>query len=76
MKITIYKQEEGKKFLIQFDDQTPSGQGHGFAMTLDVEEMRELGKLISQELKDPDKSNFKEEVVWNPRAKRHEKVRK
>ena len=46
MKITIYRQEEGRKFLIQFDEQTPSGQGHGFAMTLDVEDMRTLTNMM------------------------------
>lgn len=74
MKITIYRQEEGKKFLIKFDDQTPSGQGHGFAMTLDVEDMRTLTNMMVEELADLDKSNFKEEVIWNPRSKRHERV--
>lgn len=71
MKITIYKQEEGKKFLIQFDEQTPSGQGHGFAMTLDVEDVRTLNEMITNELEKLDAPE--EEMVWNPRSQRHEK---
>ena len=76
MKITIYRQEEGKKFLIQFDEQTPSGQGHGFAMTLDVEDMRTLTDMMVEELADLDNSESKTEVVWNPRSQRHETVKK
>lgn len=76
MKITIYRQQEGRKFLIQFDEQTPSGQGHGFAMTLDVEDMRTLTNMMVEELADLDKSESKTEVVWNPRSQRHETVKK
>ena len=72
MKITIYKHEEGRKFLIKFDEQTPSGQGHGFAMTLDVEDVRTLNEMITNELEKLDAPE--EEVVWNPRSHRHEKV--
>ena len=72
MKISIYKKEEGKKFLIKFDEQTPSGQGHGFAMTLDVEDVRTLTNMMVEELAELDKPE--EEIVWNPRSQRHEKV--
>jgi len=73
MKISIFRKEEGKKFLIQFDEQTPSGQGEGFAMTLDVEDVITLNEMISEELK---KTEEKTEVVWNPRSQRHETVKK
>ena len=73
MKISIFRKEEGKKFLIQFDEQTPSGQGEGFAMTLDVEDVITLNEMISEELK---KTEEKTEVVWNPRSQRHETIKK
>lgn len=76
MKITIYRQEEGRKFLINFDEQTPSGQGHGFAMTLDVEDVKTLNEKLSAELEDLQNSGFREEIVWNPRSQRHEKIKK
>lgn len=76
MKITIYKQEEGKKFMISFSDVTSNGQEFGGSVTLDVEDFKTLGEKINTELEDLQKSNFKEERIWNPRSKRHETVRK
>jgi hypothetical protein len=76
MKITIYKQEEGEKYMISFDDVTSNGQGFGGSVTLDVEDFKTLGEKINTELEDLQKSNFKEEVIWNPRSKRHEYIKK
>ena len=76
MKINIYKQEEGKKFLITFDDVTSNGQGFGSSISLDVEDFKVLGEKINAELEDLQKSDFSEEIVWNPRSQRHETVMK
>ena len=76
MKITIYKQKEGEKFLISFSDVTRSGQGFGGSFTLDVEDFKTLGEKINAELEDLDKSEPKEEVIWNPRSQRHEIIKK
>lgn len=71
--INIFKQvDNGLKYQINFDDKTGSGQSFGFSITLSVEDMRLLGKLISEELEDLGKPE--EEVVWNPRSQRHERV--
>ena len=75
MNITVFRQEEGKRFLIKFED----GSGNrdcGFGLTLDVEDVRTLNEKLSAELEDLDKSGFREEIVWNPRSQRHEKVRR
>ena len=76
MEINIYRQEEGKKFMISFSDVTSNGQEFGGSVTLDVEDFKTLGEKINTELEDLQKSNFKEEVIWNPRSKRHEIVKK
>lgn len=76
MKITIYKQEEGEKYMISFDDVTSNGQGFGGSITLDVEDFKTLGEKINAELEDLQKSEPKTEVVWNPRSQRHETVKK
>ena len=76
MKINIYKQEEGERYMISFSDVTSNGQGFGGSITLDVEDFKTLGEKINAELEDLQKSNFKEEVVWNPRSQRHEIIRK
>ena len=76
MKITIYKQEEGRKYMISFDDVTRSGQGFGGSITLDVEDFKTLGEKINTELENIQKSEHKTEVVWNPRSQRHEIVKK
>jgi hypothetical protein len=76
MKITIYKQEEGEKYMISFDDVTSNGQGFGGSVTLDVEDFKTLGEKINTELEDLQKSESKTEVVWNPRSQRHETIKK
>lgn len=76
MKISIYKQEEGEKYMISFDDVTSNGQGFGGSITLDVEDFKVLGEKINAELEDLQKSDSKTEVVWNPRSHRHEIVKK
>lgn len=76
MKISIYKQEEGEKYMISFDDVTSNGQGFGGSITLDVEDFKTLGEKINAELEDLQKSEPKTEVVWNPRSQRHETVKK
>jgi hypothetical protein len=75
MNITIFTQEDGHKFQIIFVDD--KNQNYGFGITLNVEDVRNLNEKLTAELNELDsKSNFREEVVWNPRSKRHEKVRK
>lgn len=75
MNITIFTQEDGHKFQIIFVDD--KNQDYGFGITLNVEDVRNLNEKLSAELNDLDsKSNFKEEVIWNPRSKRHERVTK
>lgn len=76
MKISIYKQEEGEKYMISFDDVTSNGQGFGSSISLDVEDFKVLGEKINAELEDLQKSDSKTEVVWNPRSQRHEIVKK
>ena len=76
MKISIYKQEEGEKYMISFDDVTSNGQEFGGSVTLDVEDFKTLGEKINAELEDLQKSESKTEVVWNPRSQRHETVKK
>lgn len=73
MNITIFTQEDGHKFQIIFVDD--KNQDYGFGITLNVEDVRNLNEKLSAELNDLDsKSNFKEELIWNPRSKRHERV--
>ena len=75
MNITIFTQEDGHKFQLIFVDD--KNQDYGFGITLNVEDVRTLNEKLSAELNDLDsKSNFKEEVIWNPRSKRHERVTK
>jgi hypothetical protein len=76
MKINIYRQEEGRKYMISFDDVTSNGQGFGGSVTLDVEDFKTLGEKINAELEDLQKSEHKEERVWNPRSQRHEIIKK
>lgn len=76
MKINIYRQEEGGKYMISFDDVTSNGQGFGGSVTLDVEDFKTLGEKINMELEDLQKSEHKEERVWNPRSQRHEIIKK
>ena len=76
MKISIYRQEEGRKYMISFDDVTSNGQGFGGSVTLDVEDFKTLGEKINAELENLQKSEPKEEVVWNPRSQRHEIIKK
>lgn len=76
MKINVYRKEEGKRFYITFDDVTSNGQGFGSSISLDVEDFKTLGEKINAELEDLQKSNVKEERVWNPRSQRHEIVKK
>ena len=76
MEINIYKQEEGKKFMISFSDVTSNGQEFGGSVTLDVEDFKTLGEKINTELENIQKSEHKTEVVWNPRSQRHEIVKK
>jgi hypothetical protein len=76
MKINVYKKEEGKKFYITFNDVTSNGQGFGSSLYLDVEDFKTLGEKINAELEDLQKSDIKEERVWNPRSQRHEIVKK
>lgn len=76
MKINIYRQEEGKKFYITFSDINSNGQEFGSSITLDAEDFKTLGEKINAELEDLQKSNFKEERVWNPRSQRHEYIKK
>ncbi|MEE3358168.1 MAG: hypothetical protein VZR31_08790 [Lachnospiraceae bacterium] len=76
MKINIYRQEEGRKYMISFDDVTSNGQGFGGSVTLDVEDFKTLGEKINAELEDLQKSDSKTEVVWNPRSQRHETIKK
>ena len=76
MKISIYKQEEGEKYMISFDDVTSNGQGFGSSISLDVEDFKVLGEKINAELEDLQKSDSKTEVVWNPRSQRHETIKK
>lgn len=73
MNITIFTQEDGHKFQIVFVDD--KNVDYGFGITLNVEDVRNLNEKLSAELNDLDsKSNFKEEIVWNPKSHRHEKV--
>lgn len=73
MNITIFTQEDGHKFQIIFVDD--KNQDYGFGITLNVEDVRNLNEKLSAELNDLDsKSNFKEEVIWNPKSQRHKKV--
>lgn len=75
MNITIFTQEDGHKFQLIFVDDKNSD--YGFGIALNVEDVRTLNEKLSAELNDLDsKSNFKEEVIWNPRSKRHERVTK
>jgi hypothetical protein len=76
MKINIYRQEEGRKYMISFDDVTSNGQEFGGSVTLDVEDFKTLGEKINAELEDLQKSEHKEERVWNPRSQRHEIIKK
>ena len=71
MNITIFRQEEGDRFLLTLtrDD---SKKVHSFAFDLDTEELKLLNEKISEELKDLNKPE--EEIVWNPKSQRHEKV--
>lgn len=70
MKITIFTQEDGHKFQIIFVDD--KNQDYGFGITLNVEDVRTLNEMITNELKKLDTPE--EEVVWNPRSQRHERV--
>lgn len=76
MKIDIYKQKGGEKFQISFSDVTNNGQEFGGSVTLDVEDFKTLGEKINVELENLDKSEPKEEVIWNPRSQRHEIIKK
>lgn len=71
MYITIFRQEEGEKFLLTLS-RDDNKKVHSFAFDLDVEELKLLNEKISEELKDMDKPE--EEIVWNPKSQRHEKV--
>lgn len=72
MNINIFRQEEGKKFQISFSDVNSNGQEFGGSIILDVEDVKTLNEMISKELQEMD--NPKEEIVWNPKSQRHEKV--
>lgn len=74
MKITIFKQEEGQRFLLTLtrDDDKKL---HSLAFDLNQEELQQLKDEITKELEE-DNDGFKEEVVWNPRSQRHEYIRK
>lgn len=76
MKIDIYKQKEGEKYMISFSDVTSNGQGFGGSVTLDVDDFKTLGEKINMELENLQKSDSKTEVVWNPRSHRHEIIKK
>lgn len=73
MKINIYRKEEGKRFYITFDDVTIDGQGFESSLSLNVEDFKTLGEKINTELEN---LNIKEEIVWNPRSRRHEIIKR
>ena len=72
MNITIFKQEEGQRFLLTLTRDDDKNL-HSLAFDLNREELQQLRDEITREL---EVDNFKEEVVWNPRSQRHEIVRK
>lgn len=72
MKINIFRQEEGKKFQISFSDVNGNGQEFGGSIIMDVEDVKMLNEMISKELQDLNKPE--EEIVWNPKSQRHERV--
>lgn len=72
MNINIFRQEERKKFQISFSDVNSNGQEFGGSIILDVEDMKILNEKISNELNDLNKPE--EEIIWNPKSQRHERV--
>ena len=75
MNITIFKQEEGQRFLLTLTRDNDK-EIHSLAFDLSQEELRQLRDEITRELDDLEKDEFQEEIVWNPRSQRHERVRK
>ena len=75
MKVKVYKSETGSDYHICFtcgyDLNTIS------AMVMDISCDEETLKNLHQQLGEIiPKKEVKEEIVWNPRSKRHEVVRK
>lgn len=63
MKINVFGNEEGGKFLISFYDVTSKGHESGRAIALDVEDFKTLGEKINAKLESFQKSNSKTEVA-------------
>ena len=68
MKTVAVKLIGTDQFMISlgFDD------GHQIGMTLDVNDVKTLNEMITKELQNLNQP--KEEIVWNPKSQRHEKV--
>ena len=69
MEINIYKIEDSNRFNISI-----SRGEDGFQFNLTIDELKTLHNEISKELEKTKKE--KNVVVWNPRSRRHEIVKK
>ena len=69
MEINIYKVEDSNRFNISI-----SRGEDGFQFNLTIDELKTLHDEISKELEKTKKE--KNVIVWNPRSRRHEIVKK
>ena len=69
MEINIYKVEDSNRFNISI-----SRGEDGFQFNLTIDELKTLHNEISKELEKVKKE--KNVIVWNPRSRRHEIVKK
>lgn len=69
MEINIYKVEDSNRFNISI-----SRGEDGFQFNLTIDELKTLHNEISKELEKIEKE--KNVIVWNPRSRRHEIVKK
>ena len=69
MEINIYKVEDSNRFNISI-----SRGEDGFQFNLTIDELKTLHNEISKELEKTKKE--KNVIVWNPRSRRHEIVKK
>lgn len=69
MEINIYKVEDSNRFNISI-----SRGEDGFQFNLTIDELKTLHNEISKEIEKIEKE--KNVIVWNPRSRRHEIVKK
>ena len=74
MKINVYSSKEEDLYRVAFSEENSNHQESGFSFTCNLEQLKELNQKISDVIQEVENGKVTEEVVWNPRSQRHEKI--